>query len=47
LSSKSAYVTLDHKTSLKLYGYLYTLKNAGLFQTKFGSNMDKPKPKLG
>jgi len=21
----------------------YTLKNAGLFQPKFGSNMDKPK----
>jgi len=21
----------------------YTLKNAGLFQAKFGSNMDKPK----
>jgi len=22
---------------------IYTLKNAGLFQLKFGSNMDKPK----
>jgi len=22
---------------------IYTLKNAGLFQPKFGSNMDKPK----
>jgi len=22
---------------------MYTLKNAGLFQPKFGSNMDKPK----
>jgi len=22
---------------------LYTLKNTGLFQPKFGSNMDKPK----
>jgi len=25
------------------YIILYTLKNAGLFQPKFGSNMDKPK----
>jgi len=24
-------------------GLRYTLKNAGLFQPKFGSNMDKPK----
>jgi len=23
--------------------HLYTLKNAGLFEPKFGSNMDKPK----
>jgi len=23
--------------------FSYTLKNAGLFQPKFGSNMDKPK----
>jgi len=23
--------------------YIYTLKNAGMFQPKFGSNMDKPK----
>jgi len=23
--------------------WLYTLKNAGLFEPKFGSNMDKPK----
>jgi len=38
-------VTLNN--TLQLIKYLhelyYTLKNAGLFQPKFGSNMDKPK----
>jgi len=26
--------------------FLYTLKNAGVFQPKFGLNMDKPKIQL-
>jgi len=29
--------------SLDVFGLYYTLKNTGLFQPKFGSNMDKPK----
>jgi len=31
------------KTRWNIIRNIYTLKNAGLFQLKFGSNMDKPK----
>jgi len=39
-NTSTAFVNLDY-SNLKFN--IYTLKNAGLFQPKFGSNMDKPK----